>query len=330
MTQPKPPSVEALKERFREAIRGLVESAPVSVASAAVRPVAGGPLEPVLTLGFTGEALSPSNRDAPGVELPPLVVGEAAVQWCEANHKELVLDVRPEHVRSEFYRPFARHGLRSVIVLPVFRDDALIGTLAVGSIEREAWTKRHLRLLEIMAAMLAPDFPKPAPAGEQPASAGARLGAAPSEEAERPGGRAAPTLQAADAHVEADALGRVREWDAVAERLFGIPRDEAVGRGLAVFYRASRGRLLGARLADELTARGRFLGRALGWDAEGMPLLCEVELSSFRTPTGARGLRGRFRRLETDALVSHEEIRFDVATRYDFTKPVTRERNSKL
>ncbi len=122
--------------------------------------------------------------------------------------------------------------------------------------------------------------------------------------------------------MEADALGRVREWNGVAERLFGIPRDEAVGKVLAVFYREGSRRRLSPGLAGELTARGRFVGRALGYDAEGRAVTCDVELTSVRTPAGTAGFRGRFRRVESDRLLPREDIRFDFARLYAFTEPV--------
>ena len=352
-------SVASLKERFRRAAREFAGTAPVAVASLSVRAVVGGPLDAVLTLGFTdlsAEALAKGEGD--GLELPPLVIGDAAAQWFEANRRELVLDVRPEHVRSEFYRPFTRHGLRSVMVLPVFRDEELAGTVAAGSVERDAWTKRHLRMLQLLAAELTPEFPAPAPAekGTVPMSGTVPketsgtvpdIGTVPKETVGTvphggtvpeeavgtvpdigtvPLGGTVPT-----AHVEADALGRVREWDATAEGLFGIPRDEAVGKTLALFYRGSGGRLIEGRLAEELTARGRFTGRVLAWDVGGLPVTCEVDLIAIRTPAGARGFRGRFRRVDPDESgLAREGIRFDLARTYAFMNPVGPQRNSKL
>jgi PAS domain S-box-containing protein len=319
-----PSGVDALRERFRAAVRDLAGAMPLSVASLAARAVAGGPLETLLTLGFDEE---------PGLELAPLVIGDAAAQWFEANHRELVLDVRPDHVRSEFYRPFTRYSLRSVIVLPMFRGDELLGTLAVGSRERDAYTKRHLRMMMLLAAELAPEFPAPAPAP----IAAAEMGTVPTSVPMSgtvpvfktvgtvPDSGTVPlsgTVPSDEATVEADALGRVREWNGVAERLFGISRDEAVGKVLAVFYREGSRRRLSPRLAVELTARGRFVGRALGFDAEGRAVTCDVELTSVRTPAGATGFRGRFRRVESDKLLPREDIRFDFARLYAFANPV--------
>ena len=314
MTNPEKPSILALKERFGQGARDLAAGIPVSVASISIRRTAGGPLDVILTLGFT---------EGDGTELAPLVIGDAAAQWFEANLRELVLDVRPDHVKSEFYRPFTQHGLQSVVVLPIFGEGGLVGTVAFGAEERHAWTRRHLKLMQLLAAQLAPEFPHPAPAAPAPESREEHSLRAAREE--KPASAAPPgptTPHEDDAHVEADALGRVREWDPAAERLFGIPRETALGVSLAIFYRETGRRLLAPRLVDELTARGRFTGRVLAWDSEGRELACEVDLLAVRTPAGARGFRGRFRLVETPSPLPADEVRFDVARRYAFANSV--------
>ncbi len=345
MTHSENPSISSLKERFRHGVCDLAGAVPLSEASLSVRFAVGAPLEAVLTLGFACASPAAGAKEADECfELAPLLIGDAAAQWFEANRRELVLDVRPDQTRSDFYRPFLLHGLESVVVLPVFGVEGLIGALAFGSTERHVWTRRHLKLMQLLAAQLGGEFPHPAPAAEAPRAAetnepaetaeehslrvGASEGApvpvptvslSPSPEASA----TAEALAKADAHVEADALGALREWDSAAEKLFGVPREDAVGRSLAFFYRETGRRFVETRLVDELAARGRFTGRILAWDAEGRELACEVEVVQIRTATGARGFRGRFRRVEAESPLPDGVVRFDIARRYAFSNPVT-------
>ena len=199
--------------------------------------------------------------------------------------------------------------------MPVFHGEALVGAVLAGSSHKDAFTKKHLRLLALATAHLAALFPEPA--NEPDERPDEHAGSAPV---------AAPVAPAAgpEAHVAADGIGRVREWDEAAEALFGIAREEALSGRVAVFHRGASGRLIPAGLVDELTARGRNAFRVVGFDPDGTAVLCEVELSSVRTPAGARGFRGRFRRIQPDALAPRAELQFDVAVPYAFDNALMR------
>ncbi|HUU42685.1 MAG TPA: GAF domain-containing protein, partial [Planctomycetota bacterium] len=146
--------VRGLVRRFRSALDSLVGAVPLRAASLSVRPREDGPLEVLATYVCT---------DGITVSEHPLVLGEPAVRWLEANRRELVLEVRPTHADSEFYRPFIRAGVKRVLVVPVMQQDVLAGVLIVASDQSDAYTARHLKVVRLLAGELAPFFPRPAP-----------------------------------------------------------------------------------------------------------------------------------------------------------------------
>ena len=319
--------VEGLAEQFRSSVNRLVGSVPLTAASVSVRPREGGPLDLLYTCGFEG-----------AVAEPGLALGDEARRWLEANRRELVLAVRPEHRGSGFYRPFIEHGIRTAIIVPIFRSGRLAGTVTVGSGERDAYTARHLQLIRMMTAELTPFFAKPVPPSRTylepevtPGSWGpGRPHAAVDVEEREPSRPPAaevvppePGEAPREARIEADALGRIAEWNEAAERIFGWSRCEVVGHVLTLFYREKNRRLIDPTLIGRLLRDGTFRGRALTWDSSGLPVCCEVELKELETAPGrARGFRGRFRRVPSHTLLAHESLEFGFARLYDFSNPL--------
>ncbi len=297
---------------------------PLTAASVSVRPQETGALEVLYTCGFEGASVEPG-----------LPIADEVLDWLESNRRELVLAIRPEHKTSNFYRPFIEYGIRTAIIVPVFRAGRLAGTVTVGSRERDAYTARHLQLLKMMCNELTPFFAKPVPPSRtfseaEPGSWGPgrphatldveRHAPPPAEKPTPPAPEAAAPPQ--EAHIEADALGRVAEWDPAAEIIFGWTRSEVIGHFLTLFYRLKQKRLLDATLLDDLLRTGTFRGRAICYDSDGLPVTCEVELSRLSTSGRTRGFRGRFRRVTPRTLLPREEIEFGFARLYDFSNPV--------
>jgi PAS domain S-box-containing protein len=301
-TKGQPQWLRELKVRFRTRVAELVATVPASVVSLSLRRAAAGPLEPLLTVSINGEPVEAAS---------PLDLGAAAVDWLETNRRELVLEVRPRHSTSELYRPLVERGIVSAVVVPVFRASDLVGSVAVGSARPTAYSERHVKLMEMMAADLAPYFPRPgaAESGKPP-------------KAEKPAA-AEPAPAAGEAFLEADRLGRIAAWNDVAERLFGWSGREVVGNYLTLFYRKKHRRLLDPTLRDELLKGGVFRGRGLCYSREGLPVTCEMEMTELRGPNGSvRGFRGRFRSVAPITLLPREEIEFAFAQLYAFTNPV--------
>jgi len=317
---------EGLVAQFRSSLDRLVGRVPLTAASVSVRPQEEKPLEALYTCGF--------DREVADAEL---AIGDEGLHWLEAHHRELVLAIEPEHSKLDFYRPFIEHGIRTAIILPIFRAGRLAGTVTVGSRKREAYTARHLQRLKMMCSELMPFFARPVPASRafaeaEPGSWGpgrphavVEVQGQPPPPAEKP---MPPAAEAAapseEAHVEADALGRIVAWDELAEQIFGWTRSEAIGRFLILFYRIKDEHLLEAALLDDLLRTGHFRGRAVCYDRDGLPVTCEVELSRLIPPSASAGeFRGTFRRVTPRTLLPHEEIEFGFARLYDFSNPLT-------
>ena len=310
---------------------------PLSVGSLSVRPRPEGPLEVLSTWRFDG---------TPEESTRPLTIGKPALDYLETKGPELVLAVRDEHRHSEFYRPFIEHGVRSALVVAVFQSDRIVGTVTVGSKERDAYTASHLRMIKLMSSELASYFPHAAPAHEVrpvPRAAEAEAHERPQQVEEevparagRPGAPQASPPELPRACIEADSLGRIAAWDEAAERIFGWSRSEVIGNFLTLFCRPKQGdpkrnsvrlgtpRLLDPTLLEELLRGGVLRFRALGHDSRGLAVTCEVELSELNTPPGrTQGFRGVFREVASETLLAREKIQFEFARLYDFSNVLT-------
>jgi PAS domain-containing protein len=313
-TQRLPDWTRALARRFASALDELVGAIPLTAASLSVRTDQTGPLEVVSTRRFEGET---------GETVPPLSLGDEAVRWLEANRRELVLSVRPEHAKAGFYRPFIDHGIRTALIAGVFRGEKLVGAVAVGSSRTDAYTRRHLGLIRLMTRELAADFRAAAAQGEverKPAAGAGEVEHSLHVAHEHAAGRERGT---GEALIEADFLGRIAGWNHTAEDLFGWTQDEVAHGVLTVFFERKHGNLVGPLLVEKLLVKGVFRGRAVCYDRRGLPVACEVELSKLGASGGGAGrLRGRFRPVTGDTLLPRERIHFGFARLYAFSNPV--------
>ena len=88
-----------------------------------------------------------------------------------------------------------------------------------------------------------------------------------------------------------DATGRVRDWNAGAERVLGFRRDEVVGRHVSIFFNEED--VAAGKPQCELdAARDSGYVEAAGWrvKADGTPLWTDITLTALRERDG--GLRG--------------------------------------
>src|SRR5205823_6791343 len=104
---------------------------------------------------------------------------------------------------------------------------------------------------------------------------------------------------ATDAIVTADSDGRIVSWNAAAERIFGHPADEVVGRPLSVLVpeplRADHERGLRRFLS---TGEARLMGRPValaGLRRDGTSFPLELSLSTWASSDGSRFLTGIIR-----------------------------------
>jgi len=104
---------------------------------------------------------------------------------------------------------------------------------------------------------------------------------------------------ATDAIVTADSDGRIVSWNAAAERIFGHPADEVVGRPLSVLVpeplRADHERGLRRFLS---TGEARLMGRTVeleGLRRDGTSFPLELSLSTWASSDGSRFLTGIIR-----------------------------------
>jgi len=310
-----PEWTHTLDRRFRSSLAELVGVVPLSTASVSVLLQQEGPLQTVSTCSFE------ETETPPSVEF---TIGEAALQWLQRHRRELVLEVRPEHGRSEFYGPFIEHGIQSALVVPVFRSGVLVGAVTVGSAKQKAYTAGHLKLITLMCRELAPHFgePEPMPARIPPqVSADAQAGQQPLTQSDTSAvGTVANSSE--EACIEVDSLGRVARWDDVAESIFGWSAREVAGDFLTLFYRPKHLHLLDVSRMEDLLASGAFRTRAVCYDRKGVPVVCEVELSELET---SGGFQGRFRRVASRTLLPREPVQFGLARLFDFSDSVVRE-----
>ncbi|MDX6554868.1 MAG: hypothetical protein QOD86_1063 [Miltoncostaeaceae bacterium] len=192
---------------------------------------------------------------APGIGLPGRVWSTRQPAWL-ADTFEADNFPRREAAR--------RADLRAALAFPLLRGEVCLGVVELFA---EAVREQDDELLELLAAV-----------------GGELAGFLALAEAESRFG--ALTQSTSDAVIVADGAGRMVSWNAGAERMFGHPPAEALGRPLAILmperYRAAHERALA-----EATATGvvGLAGRTLeleGLHREGAEFPIELTLSGWR------------------------------------------------
>jgi PAS domain S-box-containing protein len=335
-----------LSRRLRLTLAELAALMPVSGAVVSARRDPDGPFEVVAEVRADDAPQQPPS--------PDLVLSHAALAWLEANHRELVLEVRRGYRESELYRPLIAHGIPAAVLCPIFYVDELSGVIVFTTSRRTCTTERQLRMIRILVPKLVELVPPPMTDGwhvEEPTVETARGSAAPPQPAqtaehslraelvppreagpvesagsppvEAPASEGSSRRSAESIRLEADALGRVEDWSGEAERAFGWSRDEVIGSFLTLFYRDKHRHLLDPTLRDELLREGRFEGRAICYSRDGLPVTCRITLEELRDAGGrTTGFRGSFRIVKPETLLPREQIEFGFARLYAFTNPV--------
>ena len=212
------------------------------------------------------EEFAKANRAArleSGVDIPGRVWASGSPLW--------IADVRdvPNLFRAEL---FARHGLHSALAFPLIDATRVVGVLEFFSVEIRHPDKELLQLVHVVSGQIAQFLERRR----------AEMAVRQSEARTR-----AVIDSAIDCVISFDATGRITEWNPAAERTFGWPAAEAVGRAMDDLILPSAPRdVFRAGLREHLdTGSTRFLGRRIelrGVRADGTEF--PVELTITRVP----------------------------------------------
>ncbi len=89
-----------------------------------------------------------------------------------------------------------------------------------------------------------------------------------------------------DGVVTTDSEGRIVDWNASAERMFGHPRSEVLGKTLASVLRPSEAAPLGDAILKKISKEGRWTGELEFLRPDGTPGFCEAAMVPLKDATG--------------------------------------------
>jgi diguanylate cyclase (GGDEF)-like protein/PAS domain S-box-containing protein len=224
------------------------------------------------------ELLADTRPDRSG-RVGDIARGEGAVGIAFASASPVVVE---DYARWE-HQVSSSIAVGSGVAVPLLLQDSAVGALAIYSRKSRRYKETEVQLLALFAAQVAPVIEA------------ALLRIASQRETTRVAAsdrQLREMLDAAlDAHIVMDAHGRITEWNAQAEAMFGWRRDEIVGKELA-------DTLIPPALRDAhrtglshylKTGEGPILGRRVDLDAlrkNGITFPVELTVATIGTADG--------------------------------------------
>ncbi len=82
-------------------------------------------------------------------------IKESATEWVATHKKAVIEPDLAQESRFSTAKYYLKQGVRSIIYLPLIIKDEVIGSLIVASRQPNAYTQRHMKLLEQLASQIA-------------------------------------------------------------------------------------------------------------------------------------------------------------------------------
>lgn len=180
---------------------------------------------------------------------PNRPIGMLALNSTEVVNLPDVLQL--ETLTEEDRQMIQERGVKSLLQVPIFYKDQLLGTLRLNSVfEKRVWNAEIVRLVQYMAAQAAVAIYQAKTLQDLKDSEARKAGV---------------TESSLDAIITMDHTGKICEWNASAERILGYRREEAIGQDMATLiiperYREAHRQGLAHCLA---TGEGAILDRLL-------------------------------------------------------------------